>query len=90
METFVKRFQPELYELWLAGKDYGCHPEIPKRQCYAPAPRFASSLNEPMASGSAEGNNDEHQLMQSKARDGNYSSAKLIHIEPPVVKVRTS
>lgn len=27
MDAFVKRFQPELYEDWLAGKDKSCHPE---------------------------------------------------------------
>jgi len=26
MDCFVKRFQPERYELWLAGKDFGNHP----------------------------------------------------------------
>ncbi|KAL0277556.1 UNVERIFIED_CONTAM: hypothetical protein PYX00_004798 [Menopon gallinae] len=38
MDTFVKRFQPEKYELWLAGKDIGCHPEDPSRVCAAPSP----------------------------------------------------
>ena len=27
MDCFVKRFQPERYELWKAGKDIGAHPE---------------------------------------------------------------
>ncbi|XP_041356652.1 lysine-specific demethylase 4C-like isoform X2 [Gigantopelta aegis] len=27
MDCFVKRFQPELYELWKAGKDIAVHPE---------------------------------------------------------------
>ncbi|XP_075528182.1 lysine-specific demethylase 4C-like isoform X1 [Dermacentor variabilis] len=27
MDVFVKKFQPERYELWLAGQDVGCHPE---------------------------------------------------------------
>ena len=27
MDCFVKRFQPERYEAWLAGRDYGHHPE---------------------------------------------------------------
>ena len=26
METFIKRFQPDRYELWKAGKDVGPHP----------------------------------------------------------------
>uniref|UniRef100_A0A1B6CJQ5 [histone H3]-trimethyl-L-lysine(9) demethylase n=1 Tax=Clastoptera arizonana TaxID=38151 RepID=A0A1B6CJQ5_9HEMI len=39
MDTFVKRFQPERYELWLQGKDIGPHPEDPYRQTAAPAPK---------------------------------------------------
>ncbi|XP_017885883.1 uncharacterized protein LOC108628463 isoform X2 [Ceratina calcarata] len=37
MDTFVKRFQPERYELWLRGADIGQHPEDPK-QTAAPMP----------------------------------------------------
>jgi len=29
MDTFVKRIQPEKYELWLQGNDTGSHPEDP-------------------------------------------------------------
>lgn len=29
MDTFVKRFQPERYDNWINGKDYGPHPEDP-------------------------------------------------------------
>lgn len=42
MDTFVKRFQPEKYELWLAGKDVGPHPEDPTRSSAAAQP----SLND--------------------------------------------
>lgn len=38
MDTFVKRFQPERYDLWLRGLDYGPHPEDPTRHSAAPAP----------------------------------------------------
>ncbi|XP_023300244.2 probable lysine-specific demethylase 4A [Lucilia cuprina] len=38
METFVRRFQPERYEHWLRGVDYGCHPEEPDKICAAPPP----------------------------------------------------
>ncbi|KAK6621796.1 hypothetical protein RUM44_001603 [Polyplax serrata] len=38
MDTFVKRFQPDRYDLWLSGKDIGCHPEDPTRICAAPSP----------------------------------------------------
>ncbi|XP_018338576.1 PREDICTED: lysine-specific demethylase 4B-like isoform X2 [Trachymyrmex septentrionalis] len=37
MDTFVKRFQPDRYELWLRGEDVGPHPEDP-RQTAAPMP----------------------------------------------------
>ncbi|KAK0167640.1 hypothetical protein PV327_005011 [Microctonus hyperodae] len=37
METFVRRFQPERYDLWLRGEDVGPHPEDP-RQTAAPMP----------------------------------------------------
>ncbi|KAL1456799.1 hypothetical protein WDU94_001500 [Cyamophila willieti] len=38
MDTFVKRFQPDRYDLWLQGKDVGPHPEDPTRQSAAPLP----------------------------------------------------
>ncbi|KAI5640820.1 jmjC domain, hydroxylase domain-containing protein [Phthorimaea operculella] len=38
MDTFVKRFQPERYELWLKGQDIGCHPEQPDKMMPAPHP----------------------------------------------------
>uniref|UniRef100_A0A8D9A3S0 [histone H3]-trimethyl-L-lysine(9) demethylase n=1 Tax=Cacopsylla melanoneura TaxID=428564 RepID=A0A8D9A3S0_9HEMI len=38
MDTFVKRFQPDRYDLWLQGKDVGPHPEDPSRQSAAPLP----------------------------------------------------
>ncbi|XP_030382799.1 probable lysine-specific demethylase 4A isoform X2 [Scaptodrosophila lebanonensis] len=38
METFVRRFQPERYENWLKGEDYGCHPEEPGKNCAAAPP----------------------------------------------------
>ncbi|KAH8372668.1 hypothetical protein KR009_002381 [Drosophila setifemur] len=42
METFVRRFQPDRYENWLRGKDFGCHPEEPGKICAAAPP----TLNE--------------------------------------------
>lgn len=38
METFVRRFQPDKYDNWIAGKDYGEHPEEPGKIYPAPAP----------------------------------------------------
>ena len=38
MDTFVKRFQPDRYDLWVQGKDIGYHPEDFSRQCAAPPP----------------------------------------------------
>lgn len=45
METFVRRFQPERYEAWLQGEDYGCHPEEPNKMCAAPKPLFLTKLS---------------------------------------------
>lgn len=39
MDAFVRKFQPERYELWKAGRDIGCHPEDPSRYYAAPAPK---------------------------------------------------
>lgn len=37
MDKFIKRFQPERYQLWLAGKEWGPHPEKPMtKKSYAP------------------------------------------------------
>lgn len=38
METFVRHFQPERYQNWLKGEDYGCHPEEPGKVCAAAPP----------------------------------------------------
>ncbi|CAG9861596.1 unnamed protein product [Phyllotreta striolata] len=38
MDTFVKRFQPDRYEMWLKGEDIGPHPEEPNRNVAAPIP----------------------------------------------------
>lgn len=38
MDVFVQRFQPERYEKWKEGKDYGCHPEDPHHHRPAPPP----------------------------------------------------
>lgn len=38
MDLFVQRFQPDRYELWREGKDYGCHPEDPHHHKPAPHP----------------------------------------------------
>lgn len=38
METFVRHFQPERYQNWLMGEDYGCHPEEPGKVCAAAPP----------------------------------------------------
>ena len=43
MECFVKRCQPERYENWLAGEDYGRHPEEPDSR---PTPAPPPSLEE--------------------------------------------
>ena len=44
MDTFVRRFPPDRYELWLAGKDIGPHPEDPSRNTPANRPTHADVL----------------------------------------------
>ncbi|XP_052862260.1 probable lysine-specific demethylase 4A [Anopheles cruzii] len=44
METFVRRFQPEQYEPWLRGEDYGYHPEDPTNYCAAPKPMLPKNF----------------------------------------------
>lgn len=44
MDTFVKRLQPEKYELWLQGNDIGTHPEDPFRTLAAPLPSACDLL----------------------------------------------
>ena len=34
MDCFVKRFQPERYEMWKAGKDIAPHPEDDQSKLY--------------------------------------------------------
>eukprot|EP00102_Acyrthosiphon_pisum_P026525 XP_016663735.1 PREDICTED: probable lysine-specific demethylase 4B [Acyrthosiphon pisum] len=36
MTTFIKKFQPEKFDLWKSGRDVGCHPEDPTRKFSAP------------------------------------------------------
>lgn len=38
MEAFIKKFQPDRYDLWLQGKDIGPHPEDPTHISAAPLP----------------------------------------------------
>ncbi|XP_053668490.1 probable lysine-specific demethylase 4B [Anopheles marshallii] len=45
MDTFVKRFQPERYEAWMDGTDFGPHPEDPT--CIVgPPPRITEAGDE--------------------------------------------
>lgn len=45
MDTFVKRFQPDRYELWKEGRDIGPHPEEPEKVSAAPPPSFNAYIN---------------------------------------------
>ncbi|XP_050420976.1 lysine-specific demethylase 4C-like [Adelges cooleyi] len=44
MDTFVKRIQPDKYELWIRGLDIGPHPEDPSRVFAAPLPSESDIL----------------------------------------------
>ncbi|XP_049541544.1 probable lysine-specific demethylase 4B [Anopheles darlingi] len=57
MDTFVKRFQPERYEAWMDGTDFGPHPEDPSH-VVGPPPRhveYADEKDEGIESFSEEG-----------------------------------
>ncbi|XP_014486863.1 PREDICTED: lysine-specific demethylase 4C-like isoform X2 [Dinoponera quadriceps] len=69
MDTFVKRFQPDRYELWLRGEDIGPHPEDP-RQTAAPMP----SQMDLLCSSSSNG-----QLPQSYLRAALKNKRHMIH-----------
>ena len=48
MECFVKRVQPERYEAWLRGEDYGRHPIEPNaKPTPAPPPSAEEYLQNP-------------------------------------------
>jgi hypothetical protein len=44
METFVRRFQPEKYQNWIEGNDWGEHPEEPGKITLAPKPVLNKKL----------------------------------------------
>ncbi|XP_011269922.2 uncharacterized protein LOC105259589 isoform X2 [Camponotus floridanus] len=77
MDTFVKRFQPERYDLWLRGEDIGPHPEDP-RQTAAPMPSqmdlLCSSSNNgqlPQSYLNAAPKNKRHMIHKKKIIDTN-------------------
>uniref|UniRef100_A0A182JQK9 [histone H3]-trimethyl-L-lysine(9) demethylase n=1 Tax=Anopheles christyi TaxID=43041 RepID=A0A182JQK9_9DIPT len=45
MDTFVKRFQPDRYEAWMDGTDFGPHPEDPST-ITGPPPRVMDATDE--------------------------------------------
>ncbi|XP_045160410.1 uncharacterized protein LOC123525433 isoform X2 [Mercenaria mercenaria] len=47
MDTFVKRFQPEKFEAWKAGKDLAAHPEDDQSKLY----KHSDSRKQPNSSG---------------------------------------
>jgi jumonji domain-containing protein 2 len=74
MDTFVKRFQSDRYEMWLKGEDIGPHPEEPNKQVAAPLPLpqdiLCNKNNDTLPAGLIEG-----QLKKAKkaGRMMNYS-----------------
>ncbi|KAG7202354.1 hypothetical protein KM043_018681 [Ampulex compressa] len=99
MDTFVKRFQPERYELWLRGEDIGPHPEDP-RQTAAPMPSQMDLLCSNSSNGqlpqsylSAAPKNKRHTIHKKKnimATNPDVDMAELVNrtdIPPDVKKV---
>ncbi|XP_043485444.1 lysine-specific demethylase 4C-like [Polistes fuscatus] len=79
MDTFVKRFQPERYELWLRGEDIGPHPEDP-RQTAAPMP----SQMDLLCSNSSNG-----QLPQSYLNAAPKNKRHTIHKKKNIIGTNT-
>lgn len=79
MDTFVKRFQADRYEMWLKGEDIGPHPEEPNKQVAAPLPLpqdiLCNKNNDSLPAGLIEG-----QLKKAKkaGRMMNYTQYVLI------------
>ncbi|EFN86038.1 uncharacterized protein LOC105181802 [Harpegnathos saltator] len=80
MDTFVKRFQPDRYELWLRGEDIGPHPEDP-RQTAAPMP----SQMDLLCSSSSNG-----QLPQSYLRAALKNKRHMIHKQKNIRSISSS
>ncbi|XP_011646275.1 uncharacterized protein LOC105432945 isoform X3 [Pogonomyrmex barbatus] len=80
MDTFVKRFQPERYELWLRGEDIGPHPEDP-RQTAAPMP----SQMDLLCSSSSNG-----ELPQSYLNAAPKSKRHMIHKKKNIISTNPS
>lgn len=59
METFVKRLQPDRYELWMRGEDVGPHPEFPSIIAPANPPPPAYQEQQPEGEGTDEAANGE-------------------------------
>ncbi|XP_032665564.1 lysine-specific demethylase 4C-like isoform X2 [Odontomachus brunneus] len=97
MDTFVKRFQPDRYELWLRGEDIGPHPEDP-RQTAAPMPSQMDLLCSNSSNGqlpqsylSAALKNKRHMIHKQKSIRVNSPNVDMEELEsyadiPPDVK----
>lgn len=44
MDAFIKKYQPDRYQLWLEGRDIGPHPENPGHVSAAPRPNYDETL----------------------------------------------
>ena len=44
MDAFIQKYQPDRYQLWLDGKDFGCHPENPGHIFAAPGPNYDETV----------------------------------------------
>uniref|UniRef100_A0A1Q3F838 [histone H3]-trimethyl-L-lysine(9) demethylase n=1 Tax=Culex tarsalis TaxID=7177 RepID=A0A1Q3F838_CULTA len=76
MDTFVKRFQPEKYESWMDGTDFGPHPEDPSHIVGPPPRVFECEKDEGIESFSEEGAEQNGGTMK-KACNLSVSAANL-------------
>ncbi|XP_058805432.1 lysine-specific demethylase 4A-like [Phymastichus coffea] len=91
MKTFVERFQPDRYDLWLRGEDVGPHPEDP-RQTAAPPPTAIDLLCLEKPEGSAHFSgvipkNKRHTIHRKKSIINSNAEMSTPDIPPDVKKV---
>ncbi|KAJ1525297.1 hypothetical protein ONE63_010119 [Megalurothrips usitatus] len=70
MDLFVQRFQPERYEVWKEGKDYGCHPEDPYHHKPAPHPDPEHLRSQDPGKDSPKKNPKRHPIHKKKSGNG--------------------
>ncbi|CAO1325274.1 unnamed protein product [Diamesa tonsa] len=87
METFVRRFQPERYDNWLRGEDFGCHPEEPNKITAAPPPILDKKI---MLKSSQKSENDEEKDCKLKVKKSPSASTSTASASPTTSSTSSS